>query len=225
MSLGETRFEDLTLARLDSREGDAHLREEVAALLPADGAVRVSAAYEGADAADAVWVSVNARAVVEEVTVSRQWAQRLEPAEVGEALLTSYRDAVQKAYSAAALVAFQQRSRDEEPARPIGTDSGSRPGDDDRQWLSGVREALEEIDADMRRQARIRAEADASVRTVVSPSGLVTVTVAGHAVTRVTAEVRLVRSASGEQLGREALAAFRAAQQAGERGDGDRFAG
>lgn len=204
MSSAEPRFEGLTLARLESRGDPDELQGMVAPAPP----------FEGADASGSVWVSVSAHAVVENVEFSSRWPQRLAAGEVGGALFESYRDACQKAYTAAALQALKDSGRgaaDDEPRRPDPTavDNGERG------WLAGVRETLEGIETDMLRRARAR-EQPSRETTVSSPLGFFTVRVHGRAVTAVAGNTRLIQLADSEELRRDAIAVFRSAQRGDE---------
>ena len=111
MSSSEPFFEGLSLARLDLRGDDADLRA-----LMRGGEQSLHAPFEGADASGSVWVSVSDRARVRNVEISRSWSDRLSPGEVARALLESYQDATGKAYTAAALTAWEQeQAGDAEP--------------------------------------------------------------------------------------------------------------
>ena len=66
---------------------------------------------------------------------------------------------------------------------------------------------------DMRRRAHARDGSAVRESTVTSPFGYFTVRVQGRAVTGVTGDTRLIETAGREQLRRDALAVFRAAQR------------
>ncbi len=215
MSLSEPNFEGLTLARLDSRGDDAEIREQMRALLR-DGALdELRPPYEGADASGSVWVSVSDRAVVDNVEISQHWPDRLGPEDVGRALVESYNDASRKAYTAAGLKAFEriEEGGDAGAGQPEPW-YGPPPGaeDDEREWLRGVRATLEEIEIEMARRSRGDVDAGSQESTVTSPLGLFRARFQGRAVIEVTGDTRLIRGSSAEQVRREALAVFKAAQ-------------
>jgi hypothetical protein len=201
LSTSEPRFEGLTLARLEPRGDPEELRATAAPKPP----------FEGADRSDSVWVSVSGRAVVENVEFSSRWSERLPADEVAAALFDSYRDAVQKAYGAAALDALNDRGRGSGDDAPPPVDPGA-VDNGERGWLAGVRETLEGIETDMLRRARARERAATRERSVSGPLGYFRAQVQGRAVTAVTGDARLIRGAGGEQLRRDAIAVFQAAQ-------------
>jgi hypothetical protein len=215
VSLSEPNFEGLTLARLDSRGDDAEIRDQLRQQLR-DGALdELRPPYEGADASGSVWVSVSDRAVVENVEVSQYWSDRLGAEDVARALFESYNDATRKAYTAAGLKAFE---RDEEGIDPAAGEPepwyGPPPGieDDERAWLRNVHATLEEIEIDMARRSRGDLDAGSRESTLSSPLGLFRVRFQGRAVIEITGDPRLIRGSGAEQLRREAIAVFRAAQ-------------
>ena len=207
MSSSEPFFEGRSLARLDIGGDDADLRA-----LTRGGDQSLRAPFEGADASGSVWVSVSDRARVENVEISRSWSDRLSPGEVARALLESYHDATGKAYTAAALTAWQQEQAGE--SRPATADVPVYrvpPAEDDREWLRAVRDTLEEIEIDRHRRSRAEA-GDSRPQTVASPLGCFRARVQGDAVVEVTGDTAAIRESSADQLRGEALAVFRRAQ-------------
>jgi hypothetical protein len=215
VSQPEPNFEGLTLARLDSRGDDAEIREQMRQLLR-DGALDdLRPPYEGADASGSVWVSVSGRAVVDNVEVSQYWPDRLGAEDVARALFESYNDAIRKAYTAAGLQAFErEESGAGLPAAEPEPWYGPPPGaeNDEREWLRSVRATLEEIEIDMARRSRGDLDDGSEESTATSPLGLFRVRFQGRAVIEITGDTRLIRGSGAEQLRREAIAVFHAAQ-------------
>jgi len=154
---------------------------------------------------------MSALARVENVEFSRSWSARLQPGDVARALFESYNDAVRKAYTAAALLAFEEQ------------DGGSRPGSadvpiyrvppdgNDREWLRAVRNTLEDVETDIGRRSRGGVEPGRE-DAVASPHGCFRARVRGHAVVEITGDTVAIRESSTDQVRREALALFRRAE-------------
>jgi len=205
--MSEPFFEGLSLARPDLRGDDSDLQ----ALVRGAGQSR-RAPYEGEDASGSVWVSVSDRARVQSVEISRSWSDRLPPGDVPRALLESYHDATRKAFTAAALTAYENGAAGE--ARPAPADAPVYrlpPADDDRAWLRSVRDTLEEIEIDRHRRSRGEI-GPGPEQTIASPLGCFRARVQGSAVVEITGDPVAIRESSADQLRREALAIFRRAQ-------------
>ncbi|MFK3985257.1 hypothetical protein ACI2K4_33395 [Micromonospora sp. NPDC050397] len=236
--------EGLTLARLDSLGDSEQLREEARRqLTQAGGSVHLSTHYEGTDRSNSIWVSVDPGGQVVGVELSRLWRERLEPAGFASALFESYGDAVRKLTNTTALAALAAREesggRPFDPAVPADAGSGTMPVTaaagrsggrpqrqpvpeepvDEREWLASTWDLLEDINRRLRRLDRINSESTAresSEETLTSPHGHFTVRLRGRTIAGVTGDLHRVRGASDDQLRREALAVFRAAQANGQ---------
>ena len=207
MSSSEPFFEGLALARLDLGGDDADVRA-----LARGGEQSLRPPFEGADASNSVWVSVSGRARVENVEISRSWNDRLSPGDVAQALLESYNDATRKAFTAAAVTAWEDEQAGVSRAEPEDVPVYRLPpDDDDRAWLRAVRDTLEDIEVE--RHRRSRGEITRSPQeTIASPLGCFRARVQGNAVVEITGDTVAIRESSADQLRREALAIFRRAQ-------------
>jgi hypothetical protein len=215
VSSSEPYFEGLSLVRLNVRGDDAELRDELRAMVR-DGSRSVRPPFEGEDASGSVWVSVSDLAWVENVEFSGSWSDRLQPGDVARALFESYHDAIRKAYTAAALLAFVKQQDDGSgPASADVPIYQVPPDDNDQQWLRAVRNTLEDVEIDIHR--RSRGEVGPSREDAVSsPLGCFRARVRGNAVLEIVGDTVAIRDSSSDQLRQEALAVFRRAQ-----GDGD----
>jgi hypothetical protein len=229
-------FEGVTLAEVGAPGDLTDVREQARALLGPDGVNRLSGPFEGADTADAVWVSVNARAAVESIEISRNWSAKLGPGDMANAVFEAYQAAMQKAFAAAALTSIDppadgpasappasappasapasvSASASTSTSAPASTSAFLRDDEDDEQWLAGIRDTLENIETDMMRRAHHHPGPQET--TVASPLGYFTLRVQGNAVVSISGDTRLIQATSGEQLRLDAMAAFRIAQRRG----------
>jgi hypothetical protein len=210
VSSSEPYFEGLSLARLDSRGDEADVHDEMRALLSAGGQ-SMQPPYEGQDASGSVWVSVSARVRVDNVEFSSAWPDRLQPGDVARALFESYNDAKNKAYTAAALTAYQERQQGHDTPASADASAFVLPPDDDRAWLRAVRNTLEDIEVDIHQ--RSRGEIGRSPEDTVSSSlGCFRARVQGNAVVDITGDSLAIRGSSADQLRREAMQVFQRAQ-------------
>lgn len=89
---------------------------------------------------------------------------------------------------------------------------------DEAEWLAAKWDALDEISAELARLIRVGTSSGAgsSEKTVSSPHGYLTLRVLGKGVVGISGDVRHIRVADPEQLRREAIAAFQAAERTGD---------
>jgi hypothetical protein len=211
VSSSEPYFEGLSLVRLNVRGDDAEPRDELRAMLR-DGSRSLRPPFDGEDASGSVWVSVSDLARVENVEFSRSWSDRLQPGDVARALFESYHEAIRKASTAAALLAFEKQQ--DGGSRPAAADVPiyqAPPDDNDQRWLRAVRNTLEDVEIDIHR--RSRGEAGRSREdTVASPLGCFRARARGNAVLEIVGDTAAIRDSSSDQLRREALAVLRRAQ-------------
>jgi hypothetical protein len=188
---------------------------------------------DGTDESDSVRVTVDARARVQNVEVSRRWPERLDPTQLPAAIFAAYTSAVQQAFTSAAasaLAAEQDRAEpdlaqrqrfDDEPTATALPSAGDPA--DDREWLAAIWSTLDDVHATLSRTAGSAARgARADDTTVSSPHGHLVVHLRGRGLTGITGNPRQIRTATAEQLRAEALAVFRAAGLTGEHQPADR---
>jgi hypothetical protein len=230
------RRDDLTLASLDVLGDSGALRVQAEQQLRvADGELRPSSYYAGADASNAISVSVDGRGRVESIDINRNWRERLAVGEFAGALFGAYTAAVQKSLAAAALAAHaaeqaepagqavQAGTRQQDGARQRHAENGNSDAErelDDREWLAATWDVLGGVDAELKRLARIEAEGRAAAdrdTSVSSPHGYLTVRLRGRGVVGISGDVRRIAVADAERLRWDALAMFRAARLTAER--------
>lgn len=224
----------LVLASLDAFPGTdptgtdqlsaAELRGQ---MLAAGEDFHAPAHQEGADRSDSVWVSADARGRVQSVEISRRWRERLDPDGFAPALLEAYTAAERKVFDAAAMQAFAEQRRAAAhgtagyPAADERTDGmpwrGSDPFDE-AEWLAATWDTLDEVGAELSRLTRLDTTGGMAggETTVSSPHGYLTLRVLGRAVVGISGDVRHIRVCDPEQLRREAIAAFQAAESAAD---------
>jgi hypothetical protein len=204
---------DLTLASLDSIGDPDDLRDQVRRQLHdgrADG--QPPPVQEGADGSDSVWVSIDAQGGLVGVEISRQWRDRIGPADFPSALFDAYTEATRKVLTASALAKFTGTAEPPPAAQPDR--SADRPVDG-RDWLAQTWVALDEVETELDRLARLDAAASGSTageRTVPGPDGLLTARVRGANIVGVTGSTARIAAAGVEQLRHEATAVLRAAE-------------
>jgi hypothetical protein len=165
---------------------------------------------EGTDPTNSIWVTTDREGLVHSVEVSRQWRDRIEPGEFGNALFQAYSSANFKAVAAAA------RS-------DLTGDSGGGPGAatgepvaellDTSDWLTRMREVLEKAEQRVEAAERLQRQggpaSDEADRTVASPNGMLTLKLRAGALVAITSDIMSIRRADAEALRMEILDAFR----------------
>ncbi|WP_144122483.1 hypothetical protein [Catellatospora sichuanensis] len=207
---------DLALASLDFLGDDDELRERARAeQLAADGEPGPADRRQGVAASGAIRVTTSAQGLVDDVEVTRNWREHVDPDAFADALFEAYAAALAQTVNAAALREFAASEQDGGLRRRPGTRGTStaspEPPADAQVWLATVWDTLRELDDTLHRLERGRPEGE-SVRRVASPHGLLTATCRGRQVTAVSGDARRIREADPQQLRTEALAVFRAAR-------------
>ena len=94
------------LASLEFLGNPDDLRTETVRSLRRSGGVAPAFHHEGADGTGTIWVMVDGRGRVYSVEIPRRWRERIAVPGFAAALFEAYRTAVEKALTAAALVAY-----------------------------------------------------------------------------------------------------------------------
>jgi hypothetical protein len=205
------RQNDHGLAGLDGLGDPAELRaraEEAIAVLDIDP--RPGASQEGADASNSVWVTVSPSGAILDVSISRQWTDRLPVERLGEAVLEAYFRAQEKRGASAALAAMRQSDvggPDDAPAEPY--DPGM-PDIDDPRWLGWVWQSIDEAGLRADQLLARRPVDTAAERTVAGPNGYVRVQATGPRVTAVLVDAPSVAKRNPDAVAVDARAAFEA---------------
>jgi hypothetical protein len=140
-----------------------------------------SSEYKAADPSESIWVSVDPRAQLVDVEISRTWSERMDPDSFGAALFGAYVGAVQKA----AVVEGATREAPPPPParRPEPTAETLSPDE----WLAFLDSKLAEIDAALRAaRARIQNVADEEEKEIRGRNGYLTLHLTGGAPTGIT---------------------------------------
>jgi hypothetical protein len=209
--LTQSQQDDLGLASLDflgnPDELDANADQAMAEL----GLTEGSGTPEGSDPTNTIMVSTDRKGRIRSVEISRQWRDRLDPGDFGQAVFQAYSSANIKA-----LVADAGSDVDG------GGDSFEPLPDPERghaEWLAQIRDRLDRVDNSLYESERklSQGRGPAMDRTVKSPSGFVTLQLNGDALVGVTADIMLIRRVDAEQLRLELMDAFRDAGLLAER--------
>jgi hypothetical protein len=216
------RDDDLTLARLDVLGDSDGLRAQAEQLMrTAGGETRAPDHHEGADESDSIWVAVDARGRVESVDISRRWREQLGVGRFADGLFEAYTAAVGKSLTAAASAALSDEQEPQAPAWPDASIPGPdraqpEPLEDDRAWLATTWNALDGIDAELKRLTRMEADGVGAAdhdTALSSPGGYLTVRLRGRTLVGISGNVTRIATADAQQLRLDALAALRAAQR------------
>jgi hypothetical protein len=164
---------------------------------------------EGSDPTNSIWVTTDREGRVHSVEVSRQWRDRIEPGEFGNALFQAYSSANFKAVAAAARADLTDGG---------GGGAGAAVGEpvaellDSADWLTRMREVLEKAEQRVEAADRLQrqgAAPDAADRTIASPNGMLTLKLRDGAVVAIASDIMSIRRADAEQLRLEILDLFR----------------
>jgi hypothetical protein len=211
--MGQSDRADFGLVSLDVPGDPAELEAQARqALAELDGDPTADRP-EGADPTNSIWVTTDRDGRVESVEVSRQWRDRIEPGEFGNALLAAYGSATMKAIAAAARSDLAGDHRSAAPAEPV------YPFLDGDDWLAHIRDVLDQADERVRAAERLEhaGAVDSADRTVVSPNGMLTVRLRGTTLVGITSDIMSIRRADAEQLRLEILDVFRDADLVAQR--------
>jgi hypothetical protein len=205
--MGQSDRADFGLASLDVLGDPADLEARARQAMAELGDDPAADRPEGADPTNSIWVTADRDGRVQSVEVSRQWRDRVEPGEFGNALLAAYGSATMKAIAAAARADLAES--DGRPAPVAGPVGDTHPDGGD--WLAHQRAILEQADERVRAAERLERSGpvDDADRTVVSPNGMLTVRLRGGTLVGVTSDIMSIRRADAEQLRLEILDVFR----------------
>jgi hypothetical protein len=204
--MGQSDRADFGLASLDVLGDPADL-EAKARQAMADFGDPTAEGPEGTDPTNSIWVTTDRDGRVQSVEVSRQWRERIEPGEFGNALFAAYGSATMKAIAAAA----RSDLANDDGRRPPAADPLGDAYPDGGDWLARQREILERADERVLAAERLERSGpvDDADRTVVSPNGMLTVRLRGTTLVGVTSDIMSIRRADAEQLRLEILDVFR----------------
>ena len=204
--MGQSDRADFGLASLDVLGDPADLEAQARQAMAELGGDPNADRPEGADPTNSIWVTTDRDGRVQSVEVSRQWRDRIEPGEFGNALLAAYGSATMKAIAAAARSDLAEG--DGRPAPPAEPVEAFLDGED---WLARMRDILGRADERVRAAERLERSGavDDADRTVVSPNGMLTVRLRGTTPVGITSDIMAIRRADAEQLRLEILDVFR----------------
>jgi hypothetical protein len=207
--MGQSDRADFGLASLDALGDPADLEAKARQAMAELGDDLTADRPEGADPTNSIWVTADRDGRVQSVEVSRQWRDRIEPGEFGNALFQAYGSATMKAIAAAARSDLAEHGG--RPASVVVADPVADTYPDGGDWLARQREILERADERVRAAERLERSGpvDDADRTVVSPNGMLTVRLRGSTLVGVTSDIMSIRRADAEALRLEILDVFR----------------
>ncbi|GIH08614.1 hypothetical protein Rhe02_66810 [Rhizocola hellebori] len=216
--------DEFKLASLDFMGSTAELESKArAAVLAAGTGFSPPDRQEGADSTGSVRVTVDRQATVIDIQVSREWRDRVKPAEFPAALFAAYQAAITRAVEAEGLAALvkdqgksqHERERDEHRRSvQIQDDLSYSPPEEDRAWLRATWDKLYDLDEKLHHLGRKEAAEPES--KVPSPYGHLVLRHQGTTITGITGDAERIASADPSRLRTEALAIFRAANHEGK---------
>jgi len=211
------------------------LREQALAKLPASGEKPVPRErYEGTDGSGTIAVTINARGLVIDVDVRREWSQSVSP--------DGFATAVQQAFGAATAACLedvalaelwedeQQRAaqrrreaqerlaaqRGDPPPPPPPGEEDPQPDkapEDPREWMAWIQDSLYSIGDELHRIELVeRGAANEQDKTTWGSHGYLKVIHRGPEIVSITGDVARIRMAEPYQLRSEALEVLRNAQ-------------
>jgi hypothetical protein len=205
--MGQSERADFGLASLDVLGDPADLEAKARQAMAELGGDPTADRPEGTDATNSIWVTTDRDGRIQSVEVSRQWRERIEPGEFGNALFQAYGSATMKAIAAAArsdLPGGDGPARRPAPADPA---EGFLDGGD---WLAHMRAVLEQAEERVRAaEGRQHGAVDDADRVVVSPNGMLSVRLRGTTLVGISSDIMSIRRADAEQLRLEILDVFR----------------
>jgi hypothetical protein len=194
--------DDFGLVRLDGLGDPEQLRQRAHDEL--DGLeldTRPGAPQQGEDPSRSVWVTVDADGVVADVSISRQWVDRLSTAQLGDAVLAAYRQANQKR---AAVLGRAGTA----PGPGQSEDDPAMPDINDERWMTWVWETLGTARRRLEELSAGHAPPPEPERTVEGPAGYVRLRATGPAVTAVLIDAAHVAERSPDLVAVDLRAAF-----------------
>jgi hypothetical protein len=162
---------------------------------------RPGAHQQGEDPSRSVWVTVADDGEVADVSISRQWVDRLSTAQLGDAVLAAYRQANQKR---AAVLGRAGTAAGPGESRYDAT----MPDIDDERWMSWVWESLGAARRRLDELSAGHAPPPGHERTVEGPGGYVRLRATGPAVTAVLIDAVHVAERSPDLVAVDLRAAF-----------------
>lgn len=170
--------------------------------------------YKASDPSRSLWVVVDPDAKVLRFEVSSSWQTRLLAAEFGQALMTTYLDAVR----IAATVERQAR-REHNRAEPEPVNFQSWSGMPDLEtWLAQVKVEQAAIGQQLREARENADKVSLQVTTLRSPYGLVTLQIRNGALVGLTANAAAISQANVGQLQQDLWDVFSDAGLTSDRG-------
>ena len=213
----------MTLGSPDFLGDTEQLREEIRAagnMSPRTGP------QDATDATGSIRVVADASGHVIDVTFSPRLRKRLGADQTPQALFDAYLAAVTKAINVVALTIGTTK---QQPAQPsgYGENHGERqdhiqsakptgPTDDEADWPTATRQALDEIDASLTQLAPADAVAldrARRIRVLRSPAGRFTAKVQGNGIVGITGDPRRIATATPGALRRDAMALLSSVHQ------------
>jgi hypothetical protein len=211
------------------------LREQALAKLPASGEKPVPRErYEGTDPSGAISVAINAKGIVIDVDVRRDWTQSVSADGFATALLQAFGAAIAASLEDVALGnlwedererAAQRRreqeerwaaQRGEEPPPPPPGEEDPQPDkapEDPRDWMAWIQDSLYAIGDELHRIERVeRGVANEQDKATWGSHGYLKVIHRGPEIVSITGDPARIRMAEAHQLRSEALEALRNAQ-------------
>jgi len=211
------------------------LREQALAKLPVSGEKPVPRErYEGADGSGSISVTINAKGIVIDVDVSRDWSRSVSPDGFATALVQAYGVAVAASLEDAALAQLwedEQRrmaqrrreaeerwaaQRGEAPPPPPPGEEDPQPDkapEDPRDWMAWIQDSLYSIGDELHRIELVeRGAANEQDKTTWGSHGYLKVIHRGPEIVSITGDVARIRMAEPYQLRSEALEVLRNAQ-------------
>jgi hypothetical protein len=229
--------DDAGLAKVDFLDFSdlEQLRAQALAKLPASGEKPVPRErYEGADGTGKISVTINAKGIVTDVDVSRDWSQSLSADGFATALQQAYGVAVAASLEDVALGelwedeqerAAQRRREAEErlaaqrgeqlPPPPPGEEDPQpdQAPEDPRDWMAWIQDSLYNISNELHRIELIeRGAAGEQGKTTWGSHGYLKVIHRGPEIVSITGDPGRIRMAEPYQLRSEALEVLRNAQ-------------
>ncbi|MET8757213.1 hypothetical protein [Lentzea sp. NPDC004782] len=169
--------------------------------------------YKASDPSRSLWVVVDPDRKVLRFDVSSSWQTRLRAAEFGQALMTTYLDAVR----IAATVERQTRREHRDEPQPVSFQSWSRMPDLET-WLAQVQVEQAAIGRQLREARENADKVSLEVTTLRSPYGLVTLQIRNRALVGLTANAAAISQANIGQLQQDLWAVFGDAGLTSDRG-------
>lgn len=169
--------------------------------------------YKASDPSRSLWVVVDPDGKVQRFDVSSSWQTRLPAAEFGQALMTTYLDAVR----IAATVERQARREHRDEPEPVSFQSWSGMPDLET-WLAQVKVEQAAIGRQLREARENADKVSLEVTTLHSPYGLVTLQIRNRALVGLTANAAAISQSNVGQLQQDLWAVFGDAGLTSDRG-------